>query len=68
MDGTVTLRPEDLEIIQSQLLVTDHHFEIKNYIRKWILVSNKSITFQKIFKEIIFGNKSHRATVKFVDF
>ena len=38
MDGTVTLHPEDLEIIQGQLPVTDHHFKIENYIRKWIFV------------------------------
>ena len=66
--SNITTASEGLKIIQAQPFVSVLHFKITNYLRKWILVSKKSIIVSlivDIFKKLLLALKIMKRTVTF---
>ena len=66
--SNITTASEGLKIIQAQPFVSVLHFKITNYLRKWILVSKKSIIVSlivDIFKKLLLALKIMKRIVTF---
>ena len=66
--SNITTASEGLKIIQVQPFVSVLHFKITNYLRKWILVSKKSIIVSlivDIFKKLLLALKIMKRIVTF---